>query len=272
MIAESGGIFFQGLEVRPVQPSEPWTASGHRVPRHHFLCPYVLHKMSTWAAVWREAAAKREVTRCEVTAREPGRVTVVAEMRIPAGESTARYAYTVTGGGAVEIASTFSPKGAKLPVAPRMGLKTELPGGCDRVRWYGRGPHENYRDRWTGAPVGLHSLRVAEMIYDYVEPQENGHRTDLRWMTIVDASGAGLKVTGLPRLAMNAWPYRQEDLEGPAHPYEMPARQTVTLCLDHLQMGVGGDDSWGARTHPEYCIQPGVVYEHRMRLEPLAAR
>lgn len=230
------------------------------------------NKMGVWAAVWREAAARREVTRCEVTAREPGRVTVVAEMRIPAGETTARYAYTVTGGGAVEIASTFSPKGAKLPVVPRMGFKTELPGGCDRVQWYGRGPHENYRDRWTGAPVGLYSLRVAEMIYDYVEPQENGHRTDLRWMTVTDGRGAGLKVTGLPLFAMNAWPYRQEDLEGPAHPYEMSARKTVTLCLDHLQMGVGGDDSWGARTHPEYCIQPGTVYEHRMRLEPLPAR
>jgi beta-galactosidase len=230
------------------------------------------NKMGSWAAVWRDAASRREVTRCAVTAREPGRVTVAAEMKLPAGESTAGYAYTIFGGGAVEIASTFAPRGAKLPVVPRMGFKTELPGGCDRVEWYGRGPHENYWDRRTGAPVGLHAMRVAGMIYDYVEPQENGHRTDLRWMTITDADGRGLKVTGLPRFAMNAWPYRQEDLEGPAHPYEMPARQTVTLCLDHLQMGVGGDNSWGARTHPEYCIQPGTVHEHRMRIEPVGAR
>ncbi len=230
------------------------------------------NKMGSWAAVWRDAAAKREVVRCAVTAREPGRVTVVSEMRIPAGESTARYEYTVFGGGSVEIASVFSPKGAKLPVVPRMGLKTELPGGCDRVQWYGRGPHENYWDRKTGAPVGLHALRVADLIYDYVEPQENGHRTDLRWMTVTDERGAGLKVTGLPLFEMNAWPYRQEDLEGPAHPYEMPARQTVTLCLDAHQMGVGGDNSWGAKTHPEYCIQPGTVYEHRMRIEPVGVR
>ncbi|MBM4153687.1 MAG: DUF4981 domain-containing protein [Lentisphaerae bacterium] len=228
------------------------------------------NKMGSWAAVWRDAAARRVVTRCEVTEHGAGRVTVVATMKIPAGETTARYEYTIHAGGAVEIASTFEPKGAKLPVVPRMGLKTELPGGCDRVQWYGRGPHETYWDRKTGAPVGLHALRVDGMIYDYVEPQENGHRTDVRWMTITDASGAGLKVTGLPLFEMNAWPYRQEDLEGPAHPHEMPARDTVTLCLDAHQMGVGGDNSWGARTHPEYCIQPGTVYEHRMRIEPAA--
>jgi len=151
-----------------------------------------------------------------------------------------------------------------------MGLKTELPAGCDRVRWYGRGPHENYWDRKTGAPLGQYLQRAADMTVAYVEPQENGHRTDIRWMTVTDANGFGLKITGLPLFAANVWPYRQEDLEGVTHPHQVPARERATLCLDHLQMGVGGDTSWGARTHPQYCIQPGVAHRHRLRLEPVS--
>lgn len=271
------GERFEIVISRRTGAIESWTVSGQPVLRtplepNYWRAPTDNdrgNKMREWAGVWRSAAAGRRVTRLAVETNSGGAIAVTVDLALPAGETRARYTYTVHGSGSVDIASRFEPKGARLPVVPRMGLKTEVPGDWTRVEWYGRGPHENYWDRKTSAAVGRYAMTVAELIYDYVEPQENGHRTDARWMTLTDGQGRGLRVVGLPLFEFNVWPYRQEDLEGPAHPWEMPARDTLTVCLDARQMGVGGDDSWGARTHPAYCIQPGVVHEHRLRLEPI---
>lgn len=256
---------------------ESWTVRGWPILRAPLVPNYWRaptdndrgNQMPQWARVWRDAAAKRTVERCEVARRAADGVEIVALMRLPAGESRARYTYRVNGTGQIEIETRFEPAGAKLPVVPRVGLMTELTPDCTNVAWYGRGPHECYWDRKTGAAVGRYRSTVRELIYDYVEPQENGHRTDVRWLEITDPSGRGLRVIGLPLVGFNAWPYRQSDLEGPTHPWRIPRRELVTLCLDAAQMGVGGDDSWGARTHPEYCIHPGRTLVHRLRIEPV---
>jgi len=225
--------------------------------------------MPQWGGVWREAAAKRTVASLRSEPQPAGAVHVTAAMTIPAADTTATYAYTIYGNGVVEIAVTIDPKGGKLPVIPRIGMQMEMPGAFDRVAWYGRGPHENYWDRKTGAAVGVYHARVADMPYQYVRPGESGQRTDIRWATFTNSKGAGFKVTGFPVFEMSAWPYRQGDIEGIAHPYQIPHRDNVTVSLDYHQMGVGGDDSWGARTHPEYTLPANQNYEYTLRIEPL---
>ncbi len=227
------------------------------------------NQVPQWASVWRDAAAKRTVERCEVARRAADGAEIVALIKLPAGESRARYSYRVNGTGQIEIETRFEPAGAKLPLVPRVGLMTELAPDCTNVAWYGRGPHECYWDRKTGAAVGRYRSTVRELIYNDLKPQDNGHRTDVRWLEITDPSGRGVRVIGLPLFGFNAWPYRQRDLEGPMHPWRIPRRELVTLCLDAARMGVGGDDSWGARTHPEYCIHPGRTLVHRLRIEPV---
>jgi beta-galactosidase len=230
------------------------------------------NKMPTWAGIWRTAGPRSRARRCELVSSNAQEAIVEADLDVPAGDSRLSVRYRVRASGRVELDAQFEPKaraGESLPVVPRWGWIADMPGDRTRVEWYGRGPHENYWDRKTSAFVGRYVLPVSALIYDYVEPQENGHRTDVRWMTITDAAGRGLRVLGAPVFEFNAWPYRQEDLEGPAHPWEIPARDTVTVCVDALHMGVGGDNSWGARTHPEYCIHPGQVYHHRVLLEPI---
>ena len=106
------------------------------------------------------------------------------------------------------------------------------------------------------------------MWFAYVEPQETGQRTDVRWAAFTDAKGFGLRAIGLPLFEMSACPFRQADLEGVAHPYDIPQRDTVTVSLDLHQMGVGGDDSWGARTHEQYTLPSNRTYTHKLRLEP----
>jgi len=144
-----------------------------------------------------------------------------------------------------------------------------IPNEFDLLTWYGRGPHENYWDRNTGAAVGLYSGRVPELLYQYVRPQEHGNRTDVRWLTLTNADGVGLLAVGMPLLSISAWPYTMADLERARHINELPPRETITVNLDYRQMGVGGDDGWGARVHPEYLL-PCQDYLYRFRLRPYA--
>jgi beta-galactosidase len=225
-------------------------------------------QMINWAAVWLTAAPRRVVTKCEALPGPADRAAIAAEMRFPAGESTGRVVYTVYGDGILDIEMTVDVRG-DLPVVPRIGLQMRLPAGFERVAWFGRGPHENYWDRKTGAAVGRYESLVRDLIFEYVEPQENGHRTDVRWVALTDAAGFGLKASGFPVLEFSAWPYTMEALQAAFHPWEIRRTAEVTVNLDYRQMGVGGDDSWGAPTHREYTLPPGRTYKHKLRLEPL---
>ncbi len=228
------------------------------------------NQMTNWAAVWYTAAARRTVTRCEERTGAGG-VQVAVDMQLPAGESTCKLLYTIDGGGLVDIEQTLDVRG-NLPAVPRMGLQLRLPSGFERVAWFGRGPHENYWDRKTSAAVGRYDSLVRDMIFEYVEPQENGQRTDVRWVAVTNADGYGFRASGCPVLEFSAWPYTQEALQAAYHPHEIRRTAETTVNLDYRQMGVGGDDSWGARTHPEYTLLPNKTYSHKIRLAPLGGK
>ena len=156
---------------------------------------------------------------------------------------------------------------------PRFGTILTLPGDLDQVEWYGRGPHENYRDRRTGAAVGRYTAPVSELAHPYVRPQETGTRTDTRWVAVTDGSGTGLLVTGLPTVSFSALPYTIEDLDAgetksQRHWADLVPRDEVTLSVDYRQQGVGGDDSWGAVPHHEYTLWPREM-GFRFLLRPL---
>jgi beta-galactosidase len=140
----------------------------------------------------------------------------------------------------------------------------------DRVKWYGRGPHESYWDRKTSAAIGLFSRKVDELHYAYGRPQENGNRTHVRWVTFTDKNGNGLRATGEPLLDFSAWEYSQEQLERAKHDYELAIRQPdwITVNLDWRQRGVGGVNSWGQPTLRQYTLR-GKHFEYKFRLEPI---
>jgi beta-galactosidase len=111
-------------------------------------------------------------------------------------------------------------------------------------------------------------MNVEELFFPYIEPQESGNRTDVRWVSFTDRAGFGLKAVGLPLLYFSAWRFDAEELERRKHPSEIVRAEDITVNLDYRQMGVGGDDSWGAWPHKEYRL-PARAYEYRFRLEPL---
>lgn len=199
------------------------------------------------------------------------RGVVVAEVEVPKPDASLLVRHTIGGDGVVQTEVVFSAaQPDKCPDLPRLGIQLGIPAASDRVRWYGRGPHENHWDRKSSAPVGIYQDCVTKWITRYVRPQENANRCDVRWIELTDAAGTGLRfeAPAIQPLSVSAWPYTQEDLAAAAHDYELPRRDFITVNLDHLQMGVGGDNSWGLPVNTPYRIKPDRTYSWSFRLSP----
>lgn len=216
--------------------------------------------------IWKNAGPERTIKSVKAEQLNGRVVRITALANLPTGKSTYQCVYTVYGSGDVVVESSVDCKG-EVPDLPRFGMQMAIPGTYENVKWYGRGPHETYWDRKTGAAVGVYSGKVEELIHEYVRPQENGNRTDVRWVTLTDKDGVGLLASGSGLLSVSAWPYTMDALEKAKHVHELPRSGSITVNLDYKQMGVGGDDSWGARTHPEYCLPP-KAYKYSFRLRP----
>lgn len=227
------------------------------------------------SGIWKNVVANRRLAsfghRIEDNA-------AIVSTRYALGDRTAEFTidYRVLGNGEVEVTGSFLPGKQGLPILPRVGMNLQLTGAYSNLEWYGRGPHENYRDRKTSAPVGLYRSTVAEQYHDYSRPQETGNKTDVRWLALRDKQGRGVAIVSEDVLEFSALPVLQSDLDhdrGRSAPNRhgglVEFRDLVSLNLDHLQMGVGGDDSWGAMPLPKYRI-PARNYEWRFRMMPLA--
>ena len=141
------------------------------------------------------------------------RVTVTSHFSLRSIGARYTLEHEVHPDGTASISAHLSQVDEDLPEMPRFGTILTLPEDLDQVEWYGRGPHENYWDRRTGAAVGRYTAPVSELTHPYVRPQETGTRTDTRWVAVTDGSGIGLLVTGLPTVSFSALPYTIEDLD-----------------------------------------------------------
>ncbi len=218
---------------------------------------------------WKKAGPERTVTSVDAERVAPQAVRITVDGTLPVGESTVSTTYTVLGNGDVQVESSLQKKGDTPPSIPRVGMQMGIPDRYHTVTWYGRGPHESYADRKTGAALGVYTQTVEALATDYPYPQENGNRTDVRWVTFTDStSGTGLVALGQPHIDVSAWPYTQEDLERAEHTYDLPDRPFHTVNLDYGQMGVGGNTSWddNAAPLPEYRLtEPSYTYEFVLR-------
>ncbi|MFC5407461.1 beta-galactosidase subunit alpha [Cohnella soli] len=170
--------------------------------------------------------------------------------------------YTVTGSGLIIIDVHGVPEGTPPAMLPKIGLQLEIPGDTDIVRWYGRGPGENYSDSKQAGRIGVYDSDVDDMYTPYVYPQEYGNRTDVRWASITDGSGLGLLATGSPTLEFSARRYTDRDLEQAKHESDLVPREFVTLNLDYRQNGLGSN-SCGPAQLPPYAVK---AEEFRFRI------
>ena len=229
---------------------------------------------ASFAHRWREAG----LDRLRVVAQEPTveklsadrvRVTVGSRLAGTKGAVTLNTTYEIGSDGTIAVSGRFGAEG-ELPPLPRVGFQLQLPGSYDTVDWYGRGPHESYVDRKDGARFGLFSSRVAALHFPHVMAQENGNHTDVRWLTLVDGRGRGLRFSAEGPLDFTAHDYTGAALLASKTSQAIERDGRVTLSLDLAQMGLGGDDSWSPRVHPEYQLT-AKEYRFAFRIAPIDA-
>ncbi len=173
---------------------------------------------------------------------------------------------TVRPGGKTDFRLAYDPV-KELGDMPVFGISFKTDAEFDRVRYYGRGPLENYSDRKEGARLGIFEFSAGENLTPYLVPQESGNRTDVRWAEVTDFRGRGLRLAG-EAMEFCALPWTAHEIENAAHGNELPERQYTVIRAAKMQMGVGGDDSWGARTHEEYLIDVREKLVFSFRMEP----
>jgi beta-galactosidase len=224
-------------------------------------------------ATWRNAGQNRTIKNVEVTKLSDKAVKIDVTATLPTTvESQYKYTYTIYGSGDVDIANTLIPGSNTLPEIPEIGMEMKMPKGFENLDYYGRGPQENYIDRNSAAYVGLYKSTVTDQYVPYIEPSETGNKTDLRWMTVTNNKGIGLMVAGDPLMEASALHYTTEDLTTQSHPYKLTKLEDTVLHLNYKQMGVGGDNSWGARTHSEYILPSSKTYTYNIRLKPVTKK
>ncbi|WP_413382476.1 glycoside hydrolase family 2 TIM barrel-domain containing protein [Alkalihalobacillus sp. 1P02AB] len=177
--------------------------------------------------------------------------------------------YTVRQDGKVKV--KFNYRGADhLPQMPIYSLSFKTSADYNQLEWYAKGPEENYSDRSNGARLGRFKTQVGENITGYVRPQESDNRTDVRWVELTNEEGEGIKIasTGEP-LECNFSPYTAFELENAQHIYELPPIHYTVITVAGKQMGVGGDDSWGAPVHEEHLIKANEDKEFEFIISPL---
>ncbi len=228
------------------------------------------NRMPWRQSIWRMAGRHRHVESIKITREIRYKIAITASFILPAGGSKQHIEYAFYGNGDLVLSNRFQ-GGMELPDLPRFGMQVSVPGTLNHLTWYGRGPHESYWDRKTGAAIGLYSGTVEEQIHPYIRPQECGNKTDVRWLTLTDSNGCGWLAVGHPLLSVSVWPFTQEDLELAEHTFELARSERNTLNLDFKQMGVGGDNSWGALPHAKYTL-PAGSYEYSFRITPISGK
>ena len=167
-------------------------------------------------------------------------------------QSSCEVTYRVFGDGTIETTLSYDPV-KELGDMPEFGMMFKLDADYDTVKWYGLGPQETYEDRQHGGKYGVYENKVADNIAEYLVPQESGNKCRVRYAKVMDKKGRGMLFFG-DELSFSALPYTPHELENAAHHFELPSVHYTVVRVAKKQMGVGGDDSWGSHTHPEYLL------------------
>jgi beta-galactosidase len=201
--------------------------------------------------------------------QEDGTLSLIANYTLIQEKAEVKIVYKVDRKGVIKVDYSLSIN-EKLPNIPKVGMQCGIDRSYEKISWYGRGPFENYVDKRYGSDVGIYSLPIDEFMESYVYPQENGNRTDVRWLFLSSQENKGLLVVADSLLSMSAWPYTEGNINSAKHTNELKDAGFITLNIDLIQMGVGGNDGWSEVAAPldKYQI-PAKDYSYSFYLVPL---
>jgi beta-galactosidase len=240
--------------------------------------------MHQWAAIWKRASEDSHPRLVEPPELTPLGVNFSLLYSLPDSAAMVTLNYTLSGAGTLQVDYRFAPLIDSLPRIPRMGLFLTLPKNFNQTEWYGRGPHETYWDRKSSGKIGIYRGAVKDQFHRYPRPQETGNKSDVRWMSL---KSDRLTLTAYPTdnqlLNGSTWPFGIAELDFAAgeggesasglvpltakHGAQIKSGNFIQWNIDHKQMGLGGDTSWGRHVHDQYTISP-KNYHYRFVIEP----
>ena len=199
-------------------------------------------------------------------------VTIQATFDLPAVEGQIIVSYTINALGEITVNNQLANLKTDLPHLPRFGNNFIINDEYQMVNWFGRGPHENYQDRKTSALVGKYTASVSDLYFAYIRPQENGYKTDVRWVTFTNSNGKGVKIEGPKLLSFGAHHQYNDDFDDgekkmQRHSTDIKKRDLVNINIDYGQTGVGGDNSWSPNglAHEKYRVKAGdLQYSYKI--------
>jgi len=228
----------------------------------------------TRAAYWKDADKKMRLDSFEVTHISSREMQLVCKYILTKDAGSLRIRYTILGNGEIYVQQRLR-LNTKIDLAelPRWGMSMQLKPEFDKLKWYGRGPQENYWDRKSGYKIGTYQSTTEEQYTPYIRPQENSNLTDVRWVSLRNEAGQGVLISAFPVMEFSAQNYTLEDFDQPdkkvnKHSSDISPHNFVAVDIDFSQTGVAGDDSWWSRAHPEYTLYPGH-YGYAFRMSPL---
>ncbi|GLB49501.1 glycoside hydrolase family 2 TIM barrel-domain containing protein [Neptunitalea lumnitzerae] len=210
--------------------------------------------------VWKNAHATPVIENVTVGKQNDSGLEIKVDMSLTGKEISYSVIYLIQNDGSIKITASLDKSGLELPELPRFGMRIELKGAYDNLAYYGRGPWENYSDRNQSSFLGVYESTVAEQFtWEYIRPQENGYKTDVRWISLSDNAGQSLIVKGMQPLGFSALNVSTESLDpgkkkDQRHTTDVHPEDKVYLHIDEKQRGVGGDNSWGAYPHKSYLL------------------
>lgn len=225
------------------------------------------NKMQKRCAVWKNVMKDVVLKDIDFKQISNTKVTIQTTLILPTVEGEIDLVYTVQGNGQLDVNYTFEAKKSDLPEIPRIGMVFRMPKAFDNLKYYGRGPWENYTDRKTAAFVGIYSSKVSEQYFPYGRPQENGHKTDTRWLSLTNQTGLGMHVLAdnelleFSTLHHSVSDFDSGEKKRLLTPNDIVKRDFVEVHIDHKMMGVGGDTSWGAKPHKPYMYYANKPYQ-----------
>jgi len=218
------------------------------------------NQMPQRLGIWRSAHANRKLVSVQTNDKREDELSIEVQYQLTDVGASYKVNYTILKDGSMKVEALMDLSGLQVHEMPRFGMRMQVERTFEHISYYGRGPWENYADRNTAAFVGEYQHHLEDMfVANYIRPQENGYRTDVRWMKMLSDKGKGFIITGMQPICFSALPYTAEDLDPGVtkknqHPSALNKRNFTSLHIDLKQRGLGGDDSWGALPHAPYLL------------------
>jgi beta-galactosidase len=232
------------------------------------------NQMPERLGIWRSAHANRKFVSAKAGEKTTNGLKIEVQYKLMDVGALYNINYTIMNNGAVKVEATIDMTDLQLPEMPRFGMRMQVSRDHEKISYFGRGPWENYADRNTSAFLGEYDQLLKDMfVANYIRPQENGYRTDVRWVKLSSNKGGGVMILGIQPIGFSSLPYTAEDLDPGItkknqHPSDLNERNFISLHVDLKQRGLGGDNSWGAMPHAPYLLKE-KKYAYGFIVQPL---